>query len=288
VLFLKKKKNLYEPKAQKEGLMKRQPYVAGYFYPDSREKLLQTIESFIPAVKEKLEAIGVVSPHAGYEYSGPVAAAVYSSVIIPETVIILAPAHHHISSLFALYDAGSWLTPLGEIPINERLSELIVAEAQSVSRDQEAHRKEHSIEVQLPFLQYFQKKLSFVPILISYEADYDSLAELGEAVSKAIINYGRQVLIIASTDMSHYVQQKIAEELDFKAISFIQKVDPRGLFEVVVSYGLTMCGFQPTTAMLAAARSLGAKEGKLIKYQTSGDRTGDYQEVVGYAGLAIV
>ncbi|MGB9764589.1 MAG: AmmeMemoRadiSam system protein B [Candidatus Saccharicenans sp.] len=268
--------------------MKREPYVAGYFYPDRKEILIETIESFIPEVKEKIKALGVVSPHAGYEYSGPVAAAVYSAVIIPETVVILAPAHHQINSLFALYDSGSWLTPLGQVPIEERLSELLVGETQLITRDREAHRKEHSIEVQVPFLQYFQKNLSLVPILVSYQANYESLAELGQAISRAVINFDRPVLLVASTDMSHYVSQKMAEELDHKAISFIERLDPQGLFQVVISYGLSMCGFQPTAAMLVAAKALGAKEGKLIKYQTSGDRTGDYREVVGYAGLAVI
>ncbi|MBC7361236.1 MAG: AmmeMemoRadiSam system protein B [Candidatus Aminicenantes bacterium] len=267
--------------------MKRQPYVAGYFYPDQPEILKRTIESFILDRAEKTEAIGVVSPHAGYEYSGPVAGAVYSSVIIPETVIILAPAHHHISSLFALYDSGTWVTPLGEVAVENRLAELIIGETQLISRDQEAHRKEHSIEVQIPFLQYLQKNLSIVPIVVSHEADYDHLAELGKALARAVTGFRGKVLLVASTDMSHYVNQRVAEELDYKAISFIQKLDPQGLYEVVSSYGISMCGFQPTTALLVAAKSLGAKEGKLIKYQTSGDRTGDYRQVVGYAGLVI-
>jgi len=267
--------------------MKRLPYVAGYFYPAEAGKLVSTIESFLPRKIEPQEAIGVVSPHAGYEYSGPVAAAVYSSVKIPEAVVILAPAHHQISSLFAIYDSGSWLTPMGEVTINNRLAELIMEGNSKVKRDVEAHRKEHSIEVQIPFMQYFQKSLSIVPILVSYEAGFKDLVDLGEALASAVKKFGQQVLLVASTDMSHYVSQKIAEELDYKAISFVEKLDPSGLFEVVVSFGISMCGFQPTTALLVAARHLGAKEGKLIKYQTSGDRTGDYREVVGYAGLAI-
>jgi len=267
--------------------MKRQPYVAGYFYPDQPEILKKTVESFIPKRAEKHKAIGLVSPHAGYEYSGPVAGAVYSSAIIPEKVIILAPAHHHLGSLFAVYDSGTWLTPLGEVPVEKRLAELVIKETQLVSRDQEAHRKEHSIEVQIPFLQYFQKNLSIVPILVSAEADYENLNELGKAVAESVAEFKENVLLVASTDMSHYVSQRVAEELDHKAISFIEKVDPKGLYEVVTSYGISMCGFQPTTALLVAAKSMGASQGKLIRYNTSGDRTGDYREVVGYAGLLI-
>ncbi|MBC7363450.1 MAG: AmmeMemoRadiSam system protein B [Candidatus Aminicenantes bacterium] len=267
--------------------MRRLPYVAGYFYPAEPETLVSMIESFLPRKYEPQEAVGVVSPHAGYEYSGPVAAAVYASVEIPEDVIILAPAHKPIRSLFAIYDSGSWVTPLGEVAINNQLAELILEGNSEVKRDKEAHRKEHSIEVQVPFLQYFQKNLTLVPILVSHEAGFPDLEDLGQAIASAVKKYERKVLLVASTDMSHYISQKMAEELDFKAISFIQKLDARGLFEVVVTYGISMCGFQPTTALLVAARLLGAREGKLIRYQTSGDRTGDYHEVVGYAGLAL-
>lgn len=267
--------------------MRRLPYVAGYFYPAEPEVLVSTIESFLPKKIQAQEAIGLVSPHAGYEYSGPVAAAVYSSVKIPEEVIILAPSHHRIGSLFAVYDKGSWLMPLGEVPIDNLLAELLKEENSKVKSDLEAHRKEHSIEVQIPFLQYFQKNLSIVPVLVSHEAGYEDLVELGQAVASAVKKHGRKVLLVASTDMSHYVSQKMAEELDHKAISFIQKLDARGLFEVVLTFGISMCGFQPTTALLVAAQHLGAKEGRLVRYQTSGDRTGDYREVVGYAGLVI-
>jgi len=268
--------------------MRRQPYVAGYFYPDDPGTLKATIESFIKSeMKEKIPAIGLVAPHAGYEYSGPVAASVYSSVLIPETVIILSPAHHRIFSLFALFDEGSWLTPLGEVPVESRLADLIISETELVSREPEAHRKEHSIEVQVPFLQYFQPRLSIVPLMVSYEAQFEQLSQLGQAIAEAIKNFNQKVLIVASTDMSHYVSQKIAEEMDSKAISFIEKLDAAGLYDVVTSYGISMCGFQPTAAMLVASRILGAKTGKLIKYQTSGERTRDYREVVGYAGLVI-
>jgi hypothetical protein len=267
--------------------MRRPSYVAGYFYPDDPEILKKTIGSFIREKSSQAEAIGAVCPHAGYEFSGPVAASVYASVEIPQTVVILAPAHQRILSLFALFDQGSWLTPLGEVEVEGRLAELIVSETDLVSRDLEAHRKEHSIEVQIPFLQYFRPDVSIVPIMVSYEAGYPELSQLGQALTEAVKKFQKQVLLIASTDMSHYVNKKVAEELDYKAIFFIEKLDPRGLFDVVTSYGISMCGFQPTTALLTAARGLGAKEGRLIKYQTSGERTGDYREVVGYAGLII-
>lgn len=267
--------------------MKRQPYVAGYFYPDDPERLKKTIQSFVREEPERIRAIGVVSPHAGYEYSGPVAGKVYSSVEIPETVVILSPAHHRINSLFALFDRGSWSTPLGEVSVERRLADLVVLGTELVSRDPEAHRKEHSIEVQIPFLQYFRPEVTIVPLMISYEAGWEELRQLGEALAEAIKQFEQPVLLVASTDMSHYVSKKVAEELDYKAISFIEKIDPEGLYNVVTSYGISMCGFQPTSAMLVAARLLGACAGRLLTYQTSGERTGDYREVVGYAGLAV-
>ena len=159
--------------------MKRRPYVAGYFYPEEPDLLRKTIESFLPGKSEKNRAYGIVSPHAGYEYSGSVAAYVYSSVIIPSNVVILGPAHHPIESILALDDSNSWLTPLGEVPVNSALADLILSESGFISKDKEAHRKEHSIEVQVPFLQYFQPDLSIVPILVSYEADYKKLEDLG-------------------------------------------------------------------------------------------------------------
>ncbi|MGB4704343.1 MAG: AmmeMemoRadiSam system protein B [Candidatus Saccharicenans sp.] len=268
--------------------MKRRSYVAGYFYPDDPDELRRLISGFVREDIPRIKAAGVVSPHAGYIYSGPVAGRVFSTVEIPDTAVILGPAHHHISSLLALYDTGSWLTPLGEVPVESRLADLITDDTDLVTRDPEAHRKEHSIEVQLPFLQYFNPKISVVPIMVSPRADWPALREFGQALAEAIKKYGEPVLLVASTDMSHYVSQKMAEQLDFKAISFIEKLDPEGLFRVVTEYGISMCGFQPTAAVLEAARNLGAREGKLISYQTSGEVTGDYREVVGYAGLAIV
>lgn len=268
--------------------MKRLPYVAGYFYPDDPDLLRNTIQSFTREEPDKIRAVGVVAPHAGYEYSGPVAGRVYSSVEIQETVIILSPAHHRISSLFALYDRGSWLTPLGEVKVEARLADLVAEGTDLVSRDPEAHRKEHSIEVQVPFLQYFRPDVFIVPIMVSYQAGWPELSQLGQALALAVKKFKQPVLLVASTDMSHYVSKKVAEELDFKAIDFIKKLDPEGLVRVVTSFGISMCGFQPTAAMLTAARALGAREGRLISYQTSGERTGNYREVVGYAGLAII
>jgi hypothetical protein len=267
--------------------MKRKAAVAGYFYPGKAEDLKNTIRELVDAERPKEKAISVVSPHAGFEYSGPVAGAVYSSVILPDTFVILGPSHGSMSSLFAVMTEGSWETPLGKIPLESRLAENILKSSQKIEKDESAHRREHSLEVQLPFIQYFKNEISIAPICISYEASYGDLEELGNAIASGIKDFDQNVLIVASTDMSHYVSQKEAKAKDFLAIQKILNLDPKGLYETVVEEDISMCGFQPTTAALVASKKLGAKKAELIKYQTSGDRTGDYDRVVGYAGLRI-
>ncbi len=267
--------------------MKRKPCVAGTFYPGRRDVLLDTIERLTDAKARKIKAVAVVAPHAGYMYSGPVAGAVYSSVRIPKTVVILGPAHQEIESLFAVQKDGGWLTPLGEAPVDEGLAGLIMEHCPLVADDARAHLFEHSIEVQLPFIQYFEKQAAIVPICVSYEAGYDELASLGRGLAEAVARSGRDVLLAASTDMSHYVSRKRAETLDALAIRKVVELDPRGLFDTVRGQGISMCGYQPTTAVLVAAAGLGADGAELVRYQTSGEATGDFSQVVGYAGIRI-
>jgi AmmeMemoRadiSam system protein B len=268
--------------------MKRKPSVAGSFYPDQKNRLLETIEQMIDKKAEKKKAIAVVAPHAGYEYSGPVAGAVFSSVEVPQTVVILGPGHREIGALFAIQKEGSWLTPLGESPIEPDLAALVMNYCTLVTADDRAHRWEHSLEVELPFIQYFENQAAIVPVCISYEAEYDDLESLGRGLAAAVRAYGRPTLIVSSTDMSHYVSQKTAEAKDFLAIRKILDLDARGLFDTVRGEGISMCGYQPTTSAVVAAGELGATGAALIKYQTSGERTGDFAQVVGYAGIRIV
>jgi AmmeMemoRadiSam system protein B len=229
----------------------------------------------------------VVSPHAGYAYSGPVAGAVFSSTWLPPVAVILGPGHREIGSLFAIQARGSWQTPLGETLIDQDLAARIVAACALVEENDQAHLWEHSLEVQLPFIQYFRKDASIVPICVSHEAGLEELETLGRALAAAIRAHEKETLIVASTDMSHYVSQKTAEKKDMLAIRKVLDLDPRGLFETVTSERISMCGFQPTTAALVAAIGLGAKGAELVRYQTSGDTTGDYAQVVGYAGIRV-
>ncbi len=268
--------------------MKRKAFVAGQFYPGGRASLLEVLDRMTDPKAERKKALAVVAPHAGYEYSGPVAGAVFSSVEVPPTVVILGPAHREIGTLFAIQKTGSWLTPLGESPVREELASLIMERTSLVEEDERAHLWEHSLEVELPFIQYFQAQAALVPICVSYESEYADLDALGRSLAAAIRAFSRPVLVVASTDMSHYVSQKTAEKMDALAVRKILDLDPRGLYDTVRDEGISMCGFQPTAAALVAAKDMGATGAELVKYQTSGERTGDFSQVVGYAGIRVI
>lgn len=267
--------------------MRRKAAVAGYFYPGQEEVLLEMIKGMTELEVKKEKAIGIVSPHAGFVYSGPVAGALFSAVILPDTYVILGPSHRGISSRFAVMKEGVWETPLGDVPLESQLASLIMRNSPLVVEDEKAHSEEHSLEVQLPFIQYFKKEFSIVPICLSHDVSYEDLEELAKAVSQGIRDFEKDVLIVASTDMSHQVSQKTAEKKDFLAIERVLKLDPKGLYDTVLREDISMCGFLPTTSVLIASKELGAKKAELIKYQTSGDTSGDYSQVVGYAGLRI-
>lgn len=267
--------------------MKRKPAVAGYFYPYSEDALRSMVERMVVPESKKEKAISVVSPHAGFEYSGPVAGAVFSSVHLPDIFVILGPSHRSMQSRIGIMKEGVWETPLGHAQIESRLAELIMKNSQLISEDESAHLSEHSLEVQLPFIQFFKKDISIVPLCISYHVPYENLEELGKAISQGIKDFDKEVMIVASTDMSHYVSQEVAKEKDFLAINRILQLDAKGLFETVQHENISMCGFQPTASAVVASKELGAREAILVKYQTSGDTTGNYQEVVGYAGIRI-
>jgi MEMO1 family protein len=267
--------------------MKRKAYVAGYFYPSGRQELEDMVSGFIDPCAEKKDAVAVICPHAGLIYSGQVAGSVYSSVKLPDTVVLLGPSHGYMPHKVAIMPGGIWEIPFGDIPVEGHLALDIIKNAPWVKEHGEAHAHEHSLEVQLPFLKYLNPQVSIVPILVSYSADYSDLIKLGESIAASIEDFGENVLIISSTDMSHQVPQETARKKDFMAIDKIFEMHPKKLYEVVQENNISMCGFQPTTATMVAAQVLGATQAELILYQTSGDVTGDYNEVVGYAGIRI-
>lgn len=268
--------------------MVRRPAVAGYFYPKKAEELRSMIRGMVDPRAKKEKARAVVSPHAGLVYSGPVAGAVYSSVVLPERIVLLGPSHRGQRSVFGMMNKGFWQTPLGEVPLDSELAESLLRHCSLVRIEENAHEEEHSLEVQLPFIQYLNLGFSIVPVCVSPVADYAALEELGQGLAAAIRKSEQDVLIVASTDMSHYVSQETAKKKDSLAIERIIALDARGLYEVVQKEDISMCGFQPTTAAILAAKELGAGRADLVRYMTSGETSGDFDQVVGYAGLRIV
>ena len=268
--------------------MVRNPVVAGQFYSGEKGPLKREIEALIDLKAKKEDAIGVISPHAGYTYSGPVAASVLSAISTKKTYVILGPNHTGLGEMFALDTNDSWRTPLGDIKIDRALADAIKKNCKYIKDDPLAHAHEHSIEVQLPFLQALQKDFKIVPIVISY-ADLAIYRDIGKAIAKSIkdLKIEREVTIIASSDMTHYESHESAKKKDFIAIEAIIKLDEARLVEKVLELGITMCGYAPAAIMMVAAKGLGAKSARLVKYQTSGDTSGDYSSVVGYAGLII-
>lgn len=266
----------------------RSPVVAGGFYPGTKESLLGAIRAMTGELSVKVDAIGAVSPHAGYVYSGPVAAAVLSSIEPKPVYIILGPNHTGLGALFSLSKAGSWKTPLGTVDINEKLRKAILAGSSVIEADDAAHMAEHSIEVQLPILQAMQKEFTFVPIVMAAD-DLQSCRTAGGDIAGAVKVSGmeKKVVIIASSDMTHYETDESARAKDKAAIEAILELDEEKLFDCVRRMGISMCGYGPTAVMITAAKILGAKITKLVKYQTSGDVSGDYSSVVGYAGITV-
>ena len=268
--------------------MKRKPSVAGQFYPGTESSLKEEVGRLLDAGKSQIKekAIGIISPHAGYIYSGPVAGYVFSSIKIPDTIIILGPNHTGAGARFSLFKEGSWHTPLGDVEVDKKLAGAILKNSKFLEEDTSAHAHEHSLEVQLPFIQCMKKKFKIVPMVLSVY-NLDAYQNLGEAIAAAVKQSRKEALIIASSDMTHYESQKSAEEKDKTAIEAILKLDWSQLLRRVEELRISMCGYIPAAVMLIAAKSLGAKEAKLIKYQTSGDITGDYSAVVGYAGITV-
>ena len=234
----------------------------------------------------KEEVIGLVSPHAGYIYSGPVAGAVISKIKFKDTFIIIGPNHTGRGKSLSIMTQGRWKTPLGEIEIDSELGKQILATSSHLEEDNVAHQYEHSIEVQLPFLQYFKKDIRIVPIILAYSSG-DTYKEVGKELAKAVKDLSKEVIIIASSDMTHYEPQKSAQRKDNQAIEAILDLNEDELLKRVDELKISMCGYAPAVSLISAAKELGATRAELVKYQTSGDTTGDYTSVVGYAGIII-
>ncbi len=270
--------------------MDRQPAVAGRFYPGSPTVLAEDVASLLaerpggrPTPEPPVPALGVLAPHAGYTYSGPVAGATYARVDVPERAIILCPNHTGMGERVSLWPAGSWLTPIGRVPVDAALTRELRASG-LVTEDREAHVHEHAVEVQLPFLQLRRPEIAIAALCLG-PLPLSRCRELGLAVAAAARRH--RALVVASSDMSHYLPASVARKKDEMALERLLALDPDGLYGVVQREDISMCGYIPATVMLVAAVDLGAREAELVRYGTSADASGDDSSVVGYAGAIV-
>jgi AmmeMemoRadiSam system protein B len=267
------------------AVMVRQPAVAGSFYTGRAPALAAEVDAFLAdAPAPRAPAIGLVAPHAGYVYSGAVAGAVYGRVDVPARVIVLGPNHTgkgHARA--ALSTAAAWRTPLGEVPIDPGLTRALAA-LPGVAADPDAHAREHALEVQVPFLQRARPDVSIAALCLAH-LSYEACEALGLAIADVAAEAG--ALVVASSDMSHYISAEEARAADGRAIDRILALDPQGLYEVVHAEAISMCGIIPATVMLVAARARGARTAELVRFANSGDVSGDFRQVVGYAGIVV-
>jgi AmmeMemoRadiSam system protein B len=275
----------------------RRPTQAGTFYEGTAESLKMQIENCflhklgpgkIPQIVKTgpRNVLGLVCPHAGYIYSGPMAAHAYYKLASdgkPDVVVIFGPNHTGYGSALAVMNEGSWRTPLGDVEIDSDIANQIVNESHIVDVDESAHRFEHSIEVQLPFLQYlYDSNFKVVPICFLMQ-DLSSAREVGKATARVLA--GKNAIVIASSDMTHYEPQESASKKDRLVLEAVEAMDEAELYSVIEMQNISACGYGPIIALITAAKNLGAKEAKLLCYKTSGDVTGDYSSVVGYAAV---
>jgi len=275
----------------------RRPCQAGAFYAGTHESLKKQVEQCflhelgprkIPEVAETgpRQVVGLICPHAGYMFSGPIAAHAYYELAIdgkPDVVVLLGPNHTGYGSALAVMNEGIWRTPLGDVEVDSAVANQIVQVSGIVDVDDSAHSMEHSIEVQLPFLQYlYDSKFKIVPICFLMQ-DLSSAREVGKAVGKVLA--GKNAVVIASSDMTHYEPQERAERKDRMALEAVEVMDEAKFYSTVETQNITACGYGPIAALITASKALGAKEAKLLCYKTSGDIVGDYSSVVGYAAV---
>jgi AmmeMemoRadiSam system protein B len=272
----------------------RQPAVAGRFYPGNAQKLRAEVESFTTAhtpatddtTEPKIPAIGCIAPHAGYMYSGAVAGALYRRLDLPRRCIILCPNHTGQGEPLSIMSAGAWRTPLGNAEIDTEIADALKTATNLLAEDPEAHRYEHALEVQLPFLQVLRPDFRFVPITVG-TTRLEWLTELGHSIAQVLSQCGERATVIASSDMNHYESDGVTRVKDRKAIDRVLALDPRGLYDTVREQHISMCGYCPATIMLTAACDMGARNAELIRYATSAEVSGDRDMVVGYAGIAV-
>lgn len=266
----------------------RAPVVAGRFYPGSAKALARDVAGYLAGADPELAgpALLCMVPHAGYVFSGAVAGRTLGAAALPDTLLLLGPNHTGLGARLAVWPGGAWEIPGATVPVAETLATELLEAAPRLTADRAAHLSEHSLEVVLPFLYARNPAVRIVPVAVA-EPDPAVLAEVGRAVAAALRRGGQPVGIVVSSDMSHYVSHEAAKSRDALALSRVLALDPYGLCQVVRREGITMCGVLPMALGLFTALELGAREAFLAAYATSGEVTGDMEQVVGYAGVLV-
>lgn len=263
----------------------RSPSVAGTFYPGRAEELRRVIDETLPRGPRE-RALAVVVPHAGYAYSGKVAGAVYARVEVPRDVVLLCFNHRGAGRDFAVWREGVWVTPLGPVPVNAELAAAIKEAFLPADFDEAGHLGEHSGEVQVPFLQRVRPDVRIAPVALSVALDARGLEQL-RAFGRLLAGLKDEFLVVASTDLNHYEDQKTTLAKDGAAIEAIERLDEEALRQAIASREISMCGYAPTIAAIAYAKARGAAKARMVLHATSGDVSGDYDRVVGYVGMII-
>ncbi len=266
--------------------MLRLPAFAGRFYPSDSKGLTDAVRQYSQpdAQHEAIPVKACLVPHAGYMYSGHVAGAAFARVAIPRKVIVLGVRHHPRGEPAAILSSGAWRTPLGDAPIDEALAAELRRECALLREDGVAHSTEHSLEVQVPFLQALAPGFSFVPVALG-TVQFESLVSVGEALGRVLKNAKESVLLLTTSDLNHYEDDATTRMKDRKAIDRLLARDARGLYDTCRNEDISMCGLGPAVALLTALHALGAEKAELVKYGTSADVSGDRSMVVGYAGM---
>jgi MEMO1 family protein len=266
--------------------MLRLPAVAGQFYPANPTELSALVESYTneETPQPKIVARACLVPHAGYMYSGAVAGAVFRRISIPEMILLLGVRHFPRGEPLAILSEGAWRTPLGDVPVETSLAADLRKECPALREDGVAHSREHSLEVELPFLQVLSPGFSFVPVAIG-SLCFEELRETGEGIARVLQKTADQVLVVTSSDMNHYQDDETTRRKDGMAIDRLLHLDAQGLYDVCREQKISMCGLGPAVSMLIALNRLGVTNAELVRYATSGDISGKRDEVVGYAGM---
>ena len=266
--------------------MYRSPIASGSFYPGNKEELESVLKTLIEDCPQRQKALGAISPHAGYVYSGRVMGSVFSRIEVPETVVILAPNHTGRGVPFSAWPEGLWRTPLGDTSIDEVFVNELLNMCELIEKDKAAHQNEHSAEVILPFLQYRNPQVKIVVIVVR-SGNFENLSTVGRSIGDVIKKANSGTLVVASSDMTHYESRQSADKKDKSAIAEIVALKEEGLYRVVREQNISMCGVSPVISMMVCSKERDVAKAELIKYETSGEASGDYKQVVGYAGIIV-